>query len=117
MSSRNFDKLRSVENISTTTGYCSDPTIGDSFEEVEEEDRLSVSNFYHGSDWFGTVCIIQQTGDGGRISGNQLLTRYFVLDTQSDNHGSRRCRPDIPFLCSMERKYNFSRSSNLAAVL
>jgi len=39
MSSRNFDKLRSVENISTTTGYCSDPTIGDSFEEVEEEDR------------------------------------------------------------------------------
>ena len=39
MSSRNFDKLRSVENISTTTGYCSDPTLGDCLEEVEEEDR------------------------------------------------------------------------------
>ncbi|KAH7419748.1 ankyrin repeat-containing protein [Cadophora sp. MPI-SDFR-AT-0126] len=39
MSFRNFDKLRSVENISTTTGYCSDPTIGNSLEEVEEEDR------------------------------------------------------------------------------
>ncbi|KAK0108511.1 hypothetical protein ONS95_003314 [Cadophora gregata] len=39
MSSRNFDKLRSIENISTTTGYCSDPTIGDSLDEIEEQDR------------------------------------------------------------------------------
>ncbi|CZT47193.1 uncharacterized protein RSE6_07727 [Rhynchosporium secalis] len=39
MSSRNFDKLRPIENISTTTGYCSDPTIGDSLDEIEQEDR------------------------------------------------------------------------------
>lgn len=40
MAGGNFDKSRATYNISTTTGYCSDPTLSAGFEEeVEAEDR------------------------------------------------------------------------------